>query len=51
MRAAVHSDTGSDLLSLPGREGSQEGVQLVRKQPGQVTSVRTSRQIPSLYYS
>ena len=31
---------GSDLLSLPGREGSQEGVQLVREQPGRGKTLR-----------
>jgi len=32
-------------LSLPGREGSQEGVQLVRKQPGRG---RTLRPLPEI---
>ena len=33
------------MLSLPGREGSQEGVQLVRKQPGRG---RTLRPLPEI---
>ena len=36
---------GADLLSLPGREGSQEGVQPVRKQPGRR---RTLRPLPEI---
>jgi len=31
---------GSDLLSLPGRAGSQKGFQLVRKQPGRARTLR-----------